>query len=771
MKKIRITILYFFAFAFTSNAQTYSGNVNDNAGNPVEFANVILLQTTDSTFIAGTVTDSLGNFRLQVPENQYFIKISAVGYLPFFEKVSSGNIGTITLFPDEKMLAEVTITAARPTYKMEQGGVSANVQNTFLATVGTAQEVLAQLPFVNAAKDKITVFGKGEPLIYLNNQLLRDKSELEQLNSNQIKKVTVITNPDAQYDATVQSVIRIETIRRQGDGFSGSAMTRITLDKRFSHNETINLNYRKGNFDVFGMLRYGKIGDLIALEMSQKTKSNTAPILAKQTGEQEQKSHYIRANIGANYAFNDNHSAGVKFQTNQPIDNDFSLNSVFTAQKNGVLESSFKSKLTSKDTKNKPFSNYLNAYYEGKFADFLTAKLNFDYAKGAGGSLQTVENFRQDSTETVQTNDENNYDLYAAKLIFTSPLWNGQLNYGYEFSKTVNNQYFDVLQKGNSEVLNSAQNTARQLLNAAFLSYSHEFGKFAAEISLRYENIDFQYFNNGVKELEPSKTYDNFFPSAILAYQTDNLQMQFAYRNSTYRPSYYQLRSEMQYDNPYMYEGGNPYLKPMIINTLSCLFVWENLQTEISYNFYENQILFIPSLLQENIIFFQPQNLEKSQNFTFTAAYSPTFRFWKPSWEVGLTKDFLTYDTPPANYNKPIFSFAFKNNFQFSKTWNLSANSSYESGGHSAAAYSYANFNFDILLTKHLFDKKLRINIGADDIFGTSRQKNIMENGAVWSYYWKDLNTRNIYLSINYNFNATRSKYKGEKATDELNRL
>lgn len=70
------------------------------------------------------------------------------------------------------------------------------------------------------SKDKFVVFGKGTPLIYINGRLVRDNTELEQLNSTDIKHVELLTTPGAQYDASVKSVIRIKTIKRQGDGFS-----------------------------------------------------------------------------------------------------------------------------------------------------------------------------------------------------------------------------------------------------------------------------------------------------------------------------------------------------------------------------------------------------------------------------------------------------------------------------------------------------------------------------------------------------------------------
>ena len=540
-KVLKVLILVIFSLsAISVSAQTIRGKVvGEDSSLPLEFANVILLQKSDSSFIAGTTTDTLGNFALNTKQINNLLKISYLGYKSKFLNIENENIGTITLALDSaNSLGEVTITASRPIIKMENGGISTDIQNSYLKNVGTAQDVLGQLPFVNRVKDNITVFGRGTPLIYLNNRIVRDISELDQLNSNQIKKVTVITNPGSEYDATVQAVIRIETIKQVGEGLSGNIMLRTIVDKRFSHNETVNLNYRRGNFDVFGMFRYGKIGDFQVIKISQITNSNDATTKITENANQESASQDYRANIGVNYDFNKNHSVGIKFQNSGKLDNNFLISSDFNALKNNVLNESFKNVENLKNIK--PHSNYLNVYYNGKFTDWLLAKLNIDYANGSSCNELAAQNFRQDSTENIKTENKNNYNLYAAKLIFTSPLWQGELNYGYEFSKTNTNQFFNVIESGESDILQTSQNTANQLLNAAFFTYSKQMDKFSTNLALRYENVNFQYFNNGIKEDDASRIYDQ------LEIKTSSDTQKYYYTNWIYPYLYY---FDVKFDN------------------------------------------------------------------------------------------------------------------------------------------------------------------------------------------------------------------------------
>ena len=759
-----------FLFYAALPAQTFYGKIIDGSTSaPLEFANAILLQSADSTFIVGTVSDSLGNFEIKTTQGDYLLEISYLGYQTKTLKIQNENIGTITLLTDTtNTLKEVVIKGSRPIIKMENGGISIDIQNSRLRDMGNATDVLGQLPFVSYKKDQITVFGKGTPLIYINNRLVRDNSELDELNSNQIKKITVITNPGVEYDATVQSVIRIETVKTQGEGLSGSFVARATKDRRFSHYETVNLNYRKDKLDLFGMFRYGKYRDFTYLELGQNTNSNDIQTDVAQKGWQEMWQQYYRTNIGANYTFDKNNSAGVKFQHNGNIQQKFFFQSDFTAYTNKTISKQFNSNI---NADNNPNSNYLNAYYNGKFVPWLSVKLNIDYASGSGFSGHVSNNFYMDSTEIISTEDRNNYDLYAAKLILTTPLFNSELNYGYEASKTINNQEFAVLSKGESDILYPSDNTSRQLLNAVFFSYSKQIGLFASEIGLRYEHVDFEYFNDGNKDLESSKLYNNWLPEASISYQKNKLQMQLSYRNSTIRPSYYQLRSEVQYDNPYTYESGNPYLKPTMINTLSYILAYSNLQSSVSYNIYKDLILFAPTMLSADIICMVPQNFQDCRDLQVSVSYSPRFGVWQPSLELDLSKYFYSLGNPPQTYNKPVLFFNLKNNFALAQNLNITSEFTYNTRGNLGIDYVYNYFCANLYVSKLLLNKKLQINLGANNLFNLEKQKVETYMSGIYTSIFKNVNTQNIYISMIYNFNKTKNKYKGEQASDELNRL
>ncbi|MBO4380016.1 MAG: TonB-dependent receptor, partial [Muribaculaceae bacterium] len=218
MRRNILSILTLFV-AIYATATDFYGKVVDENGEAIEFATVSLLNTADSTFICGATTAADGSFSLSCNINKAIARITYIGYMPSFVN-TSGDIGTVALTPEESMLSEVAVTATRPTYKLTTEGIKTEVDGTLLSKVGTANKVLENLPGVQKKADGIEVFGKGTPLIYVDGRQLREKGELDQIQSENIKSVELITNPGAKYKANVEAVILIKTKRQQGEGFS-----------------------------------------------------------------------------------------------------------------------------------------------------------------------------------------------------------------------------------------------------------------------------------------------------------------------------------------------------------------------------------------------------------------------------------------------------------------------------------------------------------------------------------------------------------------------
>ncbi len=96
--------------------------------------------------------------------------------------------------------------------------------------MGSASEMISHLPFVTGTDGEYTVLGRGTPEIYINGRKVRDKTELDRLQANEILSAEIITTPGVQYGSSVGAVIRLRTIRKRGQGMSGSFYTDYSQD-------------------------------------------------------------------------------------------------------------------------------------------------------------------------------------------------------------------------------------------------------------------------------------------------------------------------------------------------------------------------------------------------------------------------------------------------------------------------------------------------------------------------------------------------------------
>ncbi|GHT19508.1 hypothetical protein FACS189429_7250 [Bacteroidia bacterium] len=777
MKEIKlISFIYLFTFVFTTaNAQTFFGKITDAADTPIAFANVVLLQTTDSAFVAGNVTDSLGNFSFNVKKDKYLLRVSFVGFLPHSQIAENQNIGTIILENDTATLQEIVVTATRPIIKMEGRGISVDVQNSRLKAMGNAAEVLGQIPMVTKNGTNIEVFGKGKPLIFVNNRQLRDVSELEQINSDMIKKITVITNPSSEYPADVKSVIKIETLKIQGDGLSGNIVlvgdTKQFQD--FAQYERINLNYRMGKTDIFGMFVYGYSNQSLGYNSSIKYDAdNKIEISEKGTV-----IYYYPASFavrtGINHTFDENNAAGVRYDYTDDLTYYQKIgHTEMVVHKNGVLNDSL---VSENNTTSNSAKHLINAYYNGKIAARLLVNLNIDFAAGKTIDNQNVDNKNTvniGSADTLRTKSEQNYQLFASKLVFTTPLKDDNLSYGGEFSLTTNHQVFNILEQiTENNILQPDKSNVKQNLFAIFLNYSKTIADFVLDAGLRYEYVKVDYFSNEILQKSQSPNYSNWFPNLNFSYSKNKLALALGYNRSIDRPSYWNLRNSYMYDSPFWYETGNPLLQPTIDNNVTSSVQWKDLLFSASYDVYQNPSFLITSIYRNDILLSKTENLEKCTRLSFFASYSPTVKFWKPSLELAYTQGFLKYDN--QNFNQPVFSAKVKNNFSFANKLQFGLDCSYFSCGNSEIMkYVYDKFRADFYLSKSFLADKIRLNFYIYDAFDTDRNKSSSNINKIETAGKNDLmcNPR-FRITAGYYFNQTRSKYKGEKATDELNRL
>lgn len=237
MRNIITLIFLSLSFVYQASGQTVSGVLMDEAEQPVAYANVVLLAMPDSAFVTGTISDDKGAFSLPAEGKDRIIRISSIGYVTVCRPCQSADLGIIRLASDTQMLNEVVVKGNLPKTRLKGDALVTNIQNSVLSVAGSANDVLAKIPGLQKTEGSFTVFGKGTPIFYINGRLVRNTSELEQLHSSDIKSVEVITNPGAQYDATVKAVVLIKTLKPVGEGLGFN----VNVWRTFLHTQSARL--------------------------------------------------------------------------------------------------------------------------------------------------------------------------------------------------------------------------------------------------------------------------------------------------------------------------------------------------------------------------------------------------------------------------------------------------------------------------------------------------------------------------------------------------
>lgn len=764
MKRIPFFMLSLAVAITTAAAATFTGTVVDEQGQPFAFANVVLLNPVDSTFLSGSMTDDAGTFSLTAEQSDVIVKLSYIGYETKCVNATAGNLGTIQLQPGATMLGEVVVKGVRPTYKLTTEGIKTDVDGTLLSKVGTATEVLGNLPGVQKKGTSVEVFGKGTPLIYINGRQMRNESELAQLSSENIQSVELITNPGAKYKADVESVILIKTKRPQGEGFSFDAEANYYQGKNMDIATGINWNYRKGGMDVFGAVWYNddrwENNDLIKFDVQADT-----TWLLDQHLKDKSHSQSLYSSVGVNYVFGDNHSMGVRYDTKWYFNNKGHGTMIADVIADGQFYDHVENTADYHSTYNMPHT--LNAYYNGRVGK-LGIDLNLDYMFNKSRKHQLNDEVSQERDSRIVTAQSMaRSQLLAGKLVLSWPVLGGNLQAGTElFNTRRNDEYLNP-----EQVVPSSVTEQREQGYAFFVEYARPLPFGSMRLGLRNENVRNDYYSMGEHIAEQSRTYHHLFPTVGLQARAGAVQLMLNYSMKIQRPYYWQLTSNVTYANRFTWESGNPTLKPSINNQVGLMVMWRWMSVMAEYKHVSDHIINVAHEVpgSEATTLLTRENLDHSHKMRLMLNLNPKFGIFEPQLSLGMIKDWTRIPTPIGTISpkRPIFLIQLNNNIKILPTLTAQANLDITTlGDMENVSLTRGLFNLYLSLTKTFLNDRLSVKIAGRNLLD-AQEKVQLHYGLRNMCQAQHRDSRELQVTVRYKFNATQSKYKGTGAGQE----
>lgn len=746
------------------------GRIVDTRHQPVDFANVALLNVGDSSLITGGVTNENGQFVIPCEAKKAIVKVSCVGYNTFYNVYGIGEIGVITLNEATVNLQEVVVMGHRKYILKENGRLTLNVQNSNLQNIGKAADVIKYVPGMLYTNGKYEVFGKGEPVIYIDGRKVANASELSLIPSSNVKSVQLITNPGAEYDAGTRSVIAISTIHHKLDGLSGIASAELSRHKNWSNKEGININIHKGALDVFLAYQYDNTRSDIRYDVNQfNYEQDTFHEIS--ASEYFDRSHSHDYNVGMNYAINKNYTVGGRYLGS--ISNYKMLDSPFDymqTYKNDELLTSTDNK--TEESEKERFHN-VNLYYIGKLTDNLQLNLDADYVYAQLKHKQQVsETSRIDAVSEIthMQNDQRNRATALKGVFAWNMNKNNGLDFGMDFSK-ISSWGVSVNEEGK---IADDQFKNKETKYAGFATYCLSVSKWKGSIGLRYEYI--HAVNTDQGEVKNKTDYSDLLPSLSLSTMFGRVGMNLGFSSRVNRPSFRQLNNSVSYNNQYHYEQGNIYLKPQYVYDTELSVNCSIFDFTLDYQYIKDYIH--PTVVsvsgKPGTVTWMSTNAKDFQQLGAQCVVSPVFGCWRPTLTVGVYKPYFTlsYNGEQLDYNHPYGLFAFQNVVALRSDWLFRCDFYWNFKGHHGIYEQNGYSSFNMMVQKQLLKKKLTITLKAEDLFDSSKLNDVKRVNFVVQNRTVNNFNRCIIASISYNFNSFKDKYKGSgSAEDEINRF
>ena len=770
--KIKLFILFLFAITMSFGQETIRGFLENGKGEAIPYANIILM-ASDSTLIKGAISNDKGFFEITKKPNAKGVVLK-ITHLEYEEKVlplDKNEIGRIILKKNVHQLDEVVVKASRPILKQEGTKVISNIAETSLSKLPTIDKVIDFLPGVvlNSSTGKREVFGKENPIYFINNQQVYDYSRIARISPQDIESIELETQPGATFDNTVGAIIKIKLKKKQGDGLSGTIwqLGDFRFSKGIYENGFIGLNYRKGTTDIsFGMNHTSRFNTY--KEVDRQFMVNTidkGKILTFEKNTNNTKS--LDFGIGIAHEFRNNQSIGINISYNiAPYTGNTTSEQEVNIYKNNTSIKESISKYTNLDKRK---DLLLNVYYEGEISKKLKNQTNINFKTIKGdNTTDFIENNRTSSLiNSNKTISDIVSDWIELKSVFYQNIGKSEISYGTDFSNlNYKNQYKD-------DILSAADIKDKELKSSVFLTFNHKFKNLNLKMGLRYEYTDFSYFENNQKQELQSRSYQNLLPNISLSFPWYKTNFAFSYAKKIRRPTFSELEDHLTYSSLFLYTKGNSNLNPQLTDEFSILSTYKNISVSLIYSYIKNGIFQDYGLysLNPNIIEQSPRNFEDFHNLKLLVTGYYPIGSWTPKLTFSVMKHFFKDQIFPDN--TPLFKIYQDNEFIFSDNWIGIFSLEYNSKGRILNEnYHKHSLYTSMGIERLLCHQKLSVYLSIMDIFNTERENITIGNPLITDIRTTNYYGRSVRLTLTYNFNSTQNKYKGQGfSEEEKNRL
>lgn len=776
-----IVLMLGIFFSTNGSAQTLrlSGNLINQDSIPVEFATIQLLRS-DSTVQSRALTDSLGRFQLEVEAGTYLLCVQLLGEELYEQQLlltRTMDLGSV-IVNESSELEGLVVTAGKKIIERKADRLVYNVENSTAASGGNALDVLKSTPLVRVQNDVVSIVGKGEVLVMIDNRLQRMSSDelavlLQSIPSENIRSIEVITTPPAGYDA---------------EGNGGLINIRLKTAKENAWNATIGATYRQKTYaggTVMGTFHYNhkKWAVNVALNGGKQdylTTSESRILYPNEHWRSEVKDRSETRGFsvggGVDYKANEKWTTGFKYMGNYT--GETSVNQPFTSRINllsGSANGFIRSDVKASNRPEMYSVNWFNAITPDSTGTRITTDVDyFSYHKRderffEGNELDVHQHVFPSTYFSSNTTNRNRIDNISGKMDVEKPMKWASLSVGAKFSYTQTNNDLTVTDyETGTPILNTDQSNIfryREYNEAIHASLNKKIGeRWEAQTGLRAEATQTEGYSRNLDQTNRNN-YIKLFPTAYLTYTpNDNHSLSLNYSRRIRRPGFDYLNPFIIRTSPYYYSEGNPFLQPSMIDNVEFSYTYR--QKWVSSVYYSQVSDFSQQLsildAQTNVTRSTPLNYAN----TYQVGISMYYNLSKWSWWNSFSGFNVNYQNVRSRtaaiasidgYNAYLYS---NNDFTLntSKTLFVSVNYGLQLPGRYQIFYISTMHQLDVSVKYLLLNKKLAVTLTVQDVVNGQRPLISYSSNGVETNFRSYDDTRGFRISLSYQFGNNKLK-------------
>ncbi|WP_460618690.1 TonB-dependent receptor [Hymenobacter ruber] len=774
-----------------------SGKLLDAANNePLPFAGVVLLRATDSSFVAGAQTLESGAFAIEkVPFGNYVLRASVVGYRTGQRAVAltaaapALQLGPLRLRVAATKLAEVVVKGQRAIVTDNLDKKVIDVTKDLTATGGTAVDVLQNVPSVTVDQSgAVSLRGSTNVRIFVDGK--PTGVTLDQLPASSIQNIEVVTNPSSRYDAEGSAgIINIVLKKERQDGWNGQATaTAGTGDK---YNTSLNLNYHKGKFNVFGSYDFRDDRRTGYGSVRQRTTRLDTTVVLNQdrTGVFQGTSHALR--LGLDYALTPDQTLTLTVQPRyNSQDNQENIISTQTNLITGFappLGNSTRYVTNAGTARQADFSLDYRHLWPAQKGRELTANAIYTPVQNSIGVNSDV-NYRDQTNGNQHQQFDTQNDLASAQIDYVMPVGDkGRYELGAKSISRRSDNDYQYTSRPTLAFDPSNRFIYHEFIQAAYGTYANAAGAFSYQFGLRLEQTNTRGDQStDVPNAHFTRSYLSLFPSAVLAYDVSKEnRVQLSYSRRVQRPSADELNPFTDRSDPLNLRTGNPLLFPEFVHSLELgnqrfFGASSSVSATAFYRLEENTITNIRDPFFRdpvtNALVTNTTRLNVGQETNYgleLVATAPVTSIWKVSANASAFRRIIKGSVPTNldfNNSNIVYTGRLNTTVSPTKKLDLQLSANYRSPVVSAQGQRLTQFNADFAAKQSVLKDKGSITLRVSDIFNTLQFNFNAYGPGFESLARNKRESRILYLGFTYRFGnageSPRPKRKDDQADD-----